>query len=86
MVDGAQVVRIDNFSFNPPELLVPAGGRVTWINADDVPHLIASADNRFSPSKALDTNDRYTLTLDAPGAYRYFCTLHPHMTGRLVVG
>ena len=86
MVDGAQVVRIDNFSFNPPELQVPAGGRVTWINADDVPHLIASADNRFSPSKALDTNDRYTLTLDAHGAYRYFCTLHPHMTGRLMVG
>ena len=64
---------------------MPRGGRVTWINADDVPHLIASADGKFRPSSALDTNDQYTLTLDRPGSYRYYCTLHPRMTGTIVV-
>jgi plastocyanin len=85
VVGGALAIRIDNFSFSPPELHVPRGAKVTWINADDVPHLIASADKRFRPSSALDTNDSYTLTLDQPGAYPYFCTIHPRMTRRIVV-
>jgi plastocyanin len=79
-------IRIDNFSFSPPEMRIPRGGTVTWINGDDVPHLIASADQRFRPSPALDTGERYTLTLDRPGSYPYFCTLHPKMTGLVVVG
>jgi len=86
VVGGALAIRIDNFSFQPPELRLPRGGKVTWINADDVPHLIASADGKFRPSSALDTNDQYTLTFDQPGTYRYFCTLHPRMTGSIVVG
>lgn len=52
---------------------------------DDVPHLIASADGKFHPSSALDTNDQYTLTFDRSGSYRYYCTLHPRMTGTVVV-
>ena len=84
MADGL-AIRIDNFSFQPPELKVPRGGKVTWINADDVPHLIASADGKFRPSSALDTNDQYTLTFDRLGSYRYYCTLHPRMTGTIVV-
>jgi 3',5'-cyclic-AMP phosphodiesterase len=84
VADGL-AIRIDNFSFQPPELRVPRGGKVTWINADDVPHLIASADGKFRPSSALDTNDQYTLTFDRPGSYRYYCTLHPRMTGMVVV-
>jgi 3',5'-cyclic-AMP phosphodiesterase len=85
VVGGARVIRIDNFSFLPPELHVPRGGKVMWINGDDVPHLIVSADQRFRPSSALDTNDQYTLTLEQPGTYPYFCSLHPKMTGRIVV-
>jgi 3',5'-cyclic-AMP phosphodiesterase len=85
MVGDASVIRIDNFSFNPPELRLPRGGKVMWINADDVPHLIASADGRFRASGALDTGGQYVLTLDTPGTYSYFCTLHPRMTGRIVV-
>jgi 3',5'-cyclic-AMP phosphodiesterase len=86
VVGDALAIRIDNFSFQPPELHLPRGGKVTWINADDVPHLIASADGKFRPSSALDTNDQYTMTFDRPGTYRYFCTLHPRMTGSIVVG
>ncbi|HKU62371.1 MAG TPA: metallophosphoesterase [Gemmatimonadales bacterium] len=85
VVGNGLAIRIDNFSFQPPELRVPRGGKVTWVNADDVPHLIASADGKFRPSSALDTNDQYTMTFDRPGSYRYYCTLHPRMTGTVVV-
>jgi plastocyanin len=85
VVGDALAIRIDNFSFQPPELHLPRGRKVTWVNADDVPHLIASADGQFRPSPALDTNDQYTLAFDRPGSYRYYCTLHPRMTGRIVV-
>jgi len=85
VVGDALAIRIDNFSFSPAELHVAPGGKVAWINGDDVPHLIASADGRFPASKALDTGDQYTLTLARPGTYRYFCTLHPKMTGCIVV-
>jgi 3',5'-cyclic-AMP phosphodiesterase len=85
VIGDGLAIRIDNFAFNPAELHVARGRKVTWVNNDDVPHLIASADGRFKPSKPLDTGDSYTLTLDQPGAYKYFCTLHPRMTGRVVV-
>jgi plastocyanin len=85
VVGSALAIRIDNFSFAPPELHVRRGAKVTWVNADDVPHLIVSADQRFKPSNALDTNDQYTLTFDQPGSYPYFCRIHPKMTGRIVV-
>jgi Icc protein len=85
-IGDALAIRIANFSFTPPELHVRRGGKVIWINSDDVPHLIASADGRFPSSRALDTNDQYTMTFDRAGSYPYFCTLHPKMTGRVVVG
>jgi len=85
VVGDALAIRIHNFSFAPPEVDLPRGGKVTWINLDDVPHLIASADQRFRPSPALDTGGHYTLSFDRPGTYRYFCTLHPKMTGRITV-
>jgi plastocyanin len=56
-----------------------------WVNGDDVPHLIASADGRFRSSPALDTDQQFTLKLDRRGTYPYFCSLHPKMTGRIVV-
>ena len=86
VVGDAMVVRIDNFSFLPAELGLPAGRKVMWVNGDDVPHLIVSADGRFRSSPALDTDQQYTLKLDQRGTYPYFCSLHPKMTGRIVVG
>jgi plastocyanin len=76
-------VTIDNFTFAPAELTVKIGTTVTWKNHDDIPHTIVSA-GKFR-SKALDTDDSYSFTFTAAGAYVYFCSLHPHMTGTIKV-
>jgi amicyanin len=81
----ASAVSIDNFTFTPPNLTVKAGTTVTWINKDDIPHGIASSNNAFTKSKALDTDDSYSFTFTTPGTYQYFCYVHPHMTGTIVV-
>lgn len=77
-------IRIDNFTFGPAALSVPAGTTVTWVNGDDIPHSIVAVDRSFR-SKALDTGDSYSQTLSKPGTVDYFCGLHPHMTGRITV-
>jgi plastocyanin len=77
-------VKIDNYVFGPATLTVPAGTTVTWTNQDDSPHTVTSADRRLK-SPALDTGDRFSFTFDKPGSYSYFCSLHPHMTGTVVV-
>jgi plastocyanin len=82
---GAGTVSIDNFTFTPQTLTVKAGTEVTWTNRDDIPHGIASENNAFAKSKALDTDDSYSFTFAAPGTYKYFCYVHPHMTGTIVV-
>jgi plastocyanin len=84
--EGAEgaVVKNDNFTFNPPRLVVRSGETVTWINEDDIPHTVASTTKIFR-SKALDTDDRFSFTFTAPGVYEYFCSLHPHMKGTIVV-
>jgi plastocyanin len=76
-------VHIDNFVFEPAELTVKVGTTVTWTNRDDIPHLIVSA-GRFR-SKTLDTDDKFSFTFTAAGDYKYFCSLHPHMTGLVKV-
>ena len=77
-------VNIDQFTFLPQRITVKAGTTVTWINEDDVPHTIASSSKVFK-SKALDTADKFSFTFTTPGTYDYFCSLHPHMTGAVVV-
>ena len=83
--NGPSTIAIDNFTFNPQRLTVKAGATVTWTNKDDIPHAIASPNNAFSKSKALDTDNSYSFTFTAPGTYQYFCYLHPRMTGTIVV-
>jgi plastocyanin len=81
-----QAVTIDNFTFDPPVATVTAGTTVTWTNHDDVPHTVTSADKpRAFKSDALDTDDTYSHVFTQPGTYPYFCAVHPHMTGRIVV-
>jgi plastocyanin len=77
-------VTIDNFSFGPMELTVPVGTQVTWVNKDDVPHVVMSVDKIFK-SKALDTDDKFSFTFQQAGTYEYFCSVHPKMTGKIVV-
>ena len=77
-------VDIDQFTFLPQRITVKAGTTVTWINEDDVPHTVASSGKAFK-SKALDTADKFSFTFTTPGTYDYFCSLHPHMTGAVVV-
>ena len=82
---SAGVISIDNFSFGPQKLTVKAGTTVTWTNKDDIPHGIASSNNVFKRSGALDTDDSYSFTFTTPGTCQYFCYLHPHMVGSIVV-
>ena len=77
-------MKIDNFAFAPQRVVVKAGTTVTWINDDDIPHTVASSTKLFK-SNALDTEDKFSFTFTTPGAYEYFCSLHPHMTGTIVV-
>jgi plastocyanin len=77
-------VKIDNFAFAPQRVVVKAGTTVIWINDDDIPHTVASGAKLFK-SNALDTNDKFSFTFTTAGAYEYFCSLHPHMTGTIVV-
>ncbi|HSR78128.1 MAG TPA: cupredoxin family copper-binding protein [Xanthobacteraceae bacterium] len=77
-------VTIDNFTFSPQTLTIKAGSKVTWTNRDDIPHTVASTAKAFK-SPALDTDDSYSFTFTTAGSYEYFCSLHPHMTGTIVV-
>jgi plastocyanin len=78
-------ISINNFAFKPQTLTVKAGTTVTWTNKDADAHGIASSNNAFARSKALDTNDSYSFTFTKPGTYQYFCYIHPQMTGTIVV-
>ena len=80
--DGTEVT-IDNFTFSPASLTVKVGTTVTWKNHDDIPHTVVSA-GKFR-SKTLDTDDGFSFTFTAAGDYKYFCSLHPHMTGMIKV-
>ena len=81
---GAEV-KIDNFSFGPATVTVPAGTTVTWTNNDDVPHVVTSDDNKMFKSKALDTDDHFSYTFTKPGTYNYYCAIHPKMVAKIVV-
>ena len=83
---GAQdtELKIDNFTFVPQRVTIKPGTTVTWVNDDDIPHAIAATGKEFR-SKVLDTNDKYSFTFTTAGTFEYFCSLHPHMTGTIVV-
>jgi plastocyanin len=77
-------VKIDNFSFGPGTLTVAVGTTVTWTNRDDIPHTVVSTDGAFK-SKVLDTDEKFSFTFSKAGSYPYFCSIHPKMTGKVVV-
>jgi len=77
-------VTIDNFTFSPPVLTIKPGSKVTFINHDDIPHSIVDASGKFK-SKVLDTDESFSMTFATVGDVSYFCGLHPHMKGSIVV-
>jgi plastocyanin len=77
-------VNIDNFVFGPQTLTVPVGATVTWTNKDDIPHTSVSTEGVFK-SKVLDTDEKFSYKFDKAGTYPYYCTIHPKMTGKIVV-
>ena len=79
-----QIVTKD-FNFNPKTLTVKSGEKITWINRDEEPHTVVSVEKQFKKSAALDTDQEFTITAGAPGTYTYFCSVHPKMTGTIVV-
>jgi plastocyanin len=81
---AAAAVKIDNFVFGPPTITVPVGATVTWTNSDDIPHTAVSTEGVFK-SKVLDTDEKFSYTFTKAGTYAYYCTIHPKMTGQVVV-
>ena len=77
-------VKIDNFSFGPAALTVPVGTTITWTNHDDIPHTVVSTDGVFK-SKVLDTDEKFSFTFTKAGEFPYFCSIHPKMTGKVIV-
>jgi amicyanin len=77
-------VKIANFTFDPPALTVKTGTTVTWVNADDIPHVVSEKDGKFR-SSALDTDETFAQTFTAAGTVEYFCAIHPRMTGKIIV-
>jgi plastocyanin len=79
-------VKIDNFNFGPVTLMVPVGTTVTWINRDDIPHTVVSTgDPKAFKSKVLDTDEKFSFTFTKVGTFPYFCSVHPKMTGKVIV-
>ena len=81
---GTAMIKIENFSFGPDTIKIPVGTTVTWENGDDIPHSVVLSDKSFR-SKPLDTHDKATFTFNRLGEIVYFCGLHPHMQGKIIV-
>jgi plastocyanin len=77
-------VKVDNFSFSPQTITISAGTTVIWTNRDDIPHTVVSDDKVFK-SKVLDTDEKFSFTFDKAGNFPYFCSIHPKMTGKVIV-
>jgi plastocyanin len=78
-------IEIKDFAFTPQTITVKSGEKITWINNDEEPHTVVSVEKQFKKSPALDTDEEFSVVTGAPGTYTYFCSVHPKMTGTIVV-
>src|SRR5215468_8276173 len=78
-------IEIKDFAFNPQTITVKSGEKITWINRDEEPHTVVSVGKQFKKSPGLDTDQTYTITAGVPGTYTYYCSVHPKMTGTIVI-
>jgi plastocyanin len=81
---GDAAIQINNYVYGPKVITVKVGTTVTWTNHDYVPHTVISTTERFR-SSVFFTNDNFSFTFTKPGTYEYYCTIHPKMTGTVVV-
>jgi plastocyanin len=81
---ASYTINIKDFMFTPRNLVIPVGAKVTWTNRDEEPHKVAEINNTFT-SQPLDTDEGFTYEFKTPGEYEYFCTVHPRMTGKIIV-
>jgi plastocyanin len=82
---GNAKIEIKDFAFNPQNITVKSGEKITWINRDEEPHTVVSVGKKFQRSPGLDTDQEFSIIAGAPGTYEYFCSVHPKMTGMIVV-
>src|SRR5215469_6546864 len=82
---GQNKIEIKDFAFNPQSITVKSGEKITWINRDEEPHTVVSVEKQFKKSSALDTDEQFTITTGAPGTYTYYSSVHPKMTGKIIV-
>src|SRR5215831_11401591 len=82
---GQNKIEIKDFAFNPQTITVKSGEKITWINRDEEPHTIVSVEKQFKKSTALDTDQEFTVVAGSPGTYSYYCSVHPKMTGTIIV-
>src|SRR4029078_473795 len=82
---GQNKIEIKDFAFNPQTITVKSGDKITWINRDEEPHTVVSVGKKFQRSSGLDTDQEFSIIAGAPGTYEYFCSVHPKMTGTIVV-
>jgi len=83
--DGQNKIEIKDFAFNPQTITVKSGDKITWINKDEEPHTVVSVEKQFKKSPALDTDQQFTIVAGSPGSYTYYCSVHPKMTGTIVI-
>ena len=84
-VTKSNKIEIKDFAFSPQKITVKSGEKITWINHDEEPHTVVSVGKKFQKSSALDTDQEFSITAGPPGTYEYFCSVHPKMTGTIVV-
>ena len=82
---GQNKIEIKDFAFNPQTITVKSGEKITWINRDEEPHTVVSVGKKFQRSSGLDTDQEFSIIAGAPGTYEYFCSVHPKMTGTIVI-
>ena len=82
---GQNKIEIKDFAFDPQTITVKSGEKITWINRGEEPHTVVSGEKQFKKSPALDTDEEFSITAGSPGTYSYFCSVHPKMTGTIIV-
>ena len=80
---GAQVV-MKNIAFDSTRLTIKVGQTVTWVNQDSAQHDVVANNGEFK-SSLFGAGGTFSFTFTKAGTYPYNCSIHPHMTGTIIV-